>query len=108
MPKLTHLELAPSLFSPQLGWGDYVPHSLKCLTLGVFDPNDIQDLEVLILPLAQKLELVRLYIFCKLDVFERACLDKVIVQLGFMGVEEIKVAWDLRVEEWTLRECSLG
>jgi hypothetical protein len=74
--KITYLSLAPPQSTPPFGWGDYIPHGLKRLTLGVFDPHDIQELEVLILPLARDLELVRLYICCKLDVFERTCLDK--------------------------------
>jgi len=105
---LTHLALSPSQSTPQFGWGDYVPHGLKHLTLGVFDPNDIEELEVLILPLARELEVVRLYICCKLDAFERTCLDRITVQLSIMGVKEVKVTWISRVEQWTLREWFLS
>jgi len=101
---LTYLALAPPQSTSQFGWGDYVPHGVKRLTLGIFDAHDIQELEVLILPLARELELVQLYICCKLDAFERTCLDRITVHLSIMGVEEIKVIWESRVEEWTLRE----
>jgi hypothetical protein len=102
-PDLTYLALAPPQSTSQFGWGDYVPRGLKRLTLGVFDPHDIQELEVLILPLARELELVQLYICCKLDVFERTCLDRTTVHLRMMGVEKFKVIWESRVEEWIIR-----
>ena len=106
-PHLTQLALAPSQSAPQFGWGEYVPHGVKRLTLGVFDPHDIEELEILVFPLARDLELVRLYICCKLDTFESTCLDRISVQLRVMGVQEVKVIWDARVDEWILREWIL-
>lgn len=103
-PHLTRLALSPPQSASPFGWGDYVPHGIKRLTLGVFDPQDIEELEILILPLARDLELVRLYVCCRLDIFERTCLDRITVQLSIMGVEEVKVTLDARVEEWILRE----
>ena len=103
-PNLTSLTLAPSQATSEFGWGDYVPHGLKRLTLGVFDPHDAQELEVLIMPLARELELVQLYICCKLDVFEQVCLDRITVHLSMMGVEEVKITWESRVEDWIIRE----
>ena len=107
-PNLTYLALSPSLSTSRFGWGDYVPRGLKRLTLGIFDSHDIQDLEVLILPLARELELVQLYICCKLDVFERACLERTTVHFNIMGVEDIKVICESRVEEWTIRKWRLS
>src|SRR5258708_36703384 len=80
-PNLTALALAPSQLGPRFGWGDHVPHGLKLLTLGVFDPYDIRELEALILPLVRDLELVRLYVCCKLDVFEHKCLQRITANL---------------------------
>ena len=98
---LKYLTLAPAQSTSQFGWTGYVPHGLKRLILGVFDPHDIQDLEALILPLARELELVQLYICCKLGIFERECLDRIISRLG---VEEIKVIWESRVDVWRIRQ----
>ena len=103
-PNLTSLALAPSQDAPRFGWGNYVPHGLRCLTLGIFDPHDIRDLEVLILPLARELELVQVYICCRLDAFEKTCLERVTFHLHILGIEKIKVIWDSRVEEWSNRE----
>ncbi len=98
---LNYLTLAPTQPTSHVGWTDYVPHGLKRLTLGVFDPHDIQELEALILPLARELELVQLYICCKLDISEQKRLDRTTRRLG---VEEIKVIWESRVDEWIIRE----
>ena len=98
---LHYLTLAPTQPTSQPGWTDYVPHGLKRLTLGVFDPHDIHELEVLILPLARELELVQLYICCKLNMYEQKRLDRITSSLG---VEEIKVIWESRVDEWEIRQ----
>ena len=101
---LVYLTLAGSKSTTQLGWGAYVPHGLKRITLGIFDPHDMLELEKLIRPLARELELVQLYICCKLDISERSSLDDIAARLFIMGVEEIKVIWDSRVEDWIIRE----
>lgn len=103
-PNLVYLALAGSRSTSQDGWGTYVPHGLKHLTLGIFDSHDMQELEVLIRPLARELELVQLYTCCKLDIYERRHLDEITARLFSMGVEEVKVIWDSRVENWILRE----
>jgi len=100
-PNLTSLLLAASQPALHFGWGNYVPHGLRRLTLGVFDPNDIQELEALILPLARELELVRLYICCKLDAFERTCLERTTVQLSIVGVEGVNVIAGFWMEDWS-------
>ena len=101
---LVYLALAGSQSTHQFSWGAYVPHGLKRLTLGIFDPHEMQELEELIRPLAHELELVQLYICCKLDMSERTGLDGITARLYTMGVEEIKVIWDSRVEDWIIRE----
>jgi hypothetical protein len=103
-PNLTYLGVAQSQLTPRFGWGEYVPHSLKRLTLGILDPYDIKDLEVLILPLARELELVRLHICCKMDVFERTCLERTFAHLSIVGVKEINVIWGSWVGEWSTRK----